>query len=186
MWIQFLYSFFGNSFKNSLSKFLLKNNNFDEIFDEHSKTSEDKESFIDAQMKSFYLIHFNEFSASLRNLLKCQSFDYFDSGSWMNIGNSFLCKVLSNSKFNPNNKSSLSQVQSKSIFNSQKLNHQSSIGEKLKNELVDFEDLKTSDFEIVNVEDLVLKIEKSNIYRDFTIEKQFSEDSMLSLSCLRR
>lgn len=147
--------------------------------DEHSHNQQEQETFLDFQMKGFSLIHYNEYKASLRQFIECQTFDYFDADNWLNIGNSFLPQLISHSKSNDNNKSSLSQVQSKSIFNSQRSN------------LLLKEDLtlikKNSKFEIKSgANTLLVKIEQSNVFRDFLLEKQISEDSMQGLSCLRR
>ena len=123
-------------------------------------------------------MHFSEFSAAFQQFLGCQSFDYFNAGGWMNIGNTFLSQLVMFSKFNEVNKSFISQLNSKSIFNSQKSNlyQKNEQEEKIKN-LFEIEE---------NPKQLLLKIEQSQGNWDYSKSKKFSEDSILGLSCLKR
>jgi hypothetical protein len=141
-------------------------------------------------MLAFSLVHFNEFKASYEQFVDIQKENYLNSRNWTNLGSTFLCKVIFRS--HSEKQDSLSQIHSRSIFNS---NRTSAIRKKEEHDddeidppsklkILKSKNKSKSKFQEADV--ILAEISKSSEYVDFAIEKDIQDQTKMAISCLKR
>ena len=142
-------------------------------------------SMLSSQMIAFSLIHFNEFKARYEQFIDIQKQNYLNARNWANLGTTFLCKVISRS--HSEKQDSLSQINSRSIFNSDRscvIKPKSSEDEQDDPSKLKFLSSKSKKSKKADV--ILAEITKSSEYVDFTIEKDNQDQTKLAISCLKR
>ena len=136
-------------------------------------------------MVGLALVRFNEFQASYLQFVDLQMRDYLDARNWVNLGATFLCKLVSQS--HSEKQGSLSQLNSRSLYNS----NRRAVAKKRAAE--DEERAPESRLRLRGgrarrgrAEVLLAEISKSPKYVDFAVEKENQDQSKMAISCLKR
>lgn len=132
-------------------------------------------------MLGLTLLHYNEFKASFEQFVDIQKKNYFNSHNWTNLGTTFLSKVIFRS---PSEKQdSLSQINSRSIYNSNRTN---ATAKKPEDDQICGSELKFLKGKKDKADVLLASIEQSSEFIDFVIEKDNQDQTKMAISCLKR
>lgn len=136
-------------------------------------------------MVGLALVQFNEFQAGYEQFVDLQKRNFLNARNWVNLGATFLCKLVAHS--HSEKQDSSSQLNSKSIYNSNRsavINKQSSEDEQQAplSKLV----FRPGRAKRNEAEVLLAEISKSPKYVDFVMEKENQDQTKLAISCLKR